>query len=75
MISSRLVMSWRLRNRVPTIGMLPSQGIWLRALMLLSQALTAAVEWQRTLHEERLKEHITERVHAQSVRLDLAFYE
>ena len=45
------------------------------ALMLLSQALTAAVEWQRTLHEERLKEHITERVHAQSVRLDLAFYE
>ncbi len=45
------------------------------ALMLLSQALTAAVDWQRTLHEERLKEHITERVHAQSVRLDLAFYE
>jgi len=45
------------------------------AVMLVSQGLAAAVEWQRTLHEERLKEHISERIHEQSVRLDLSFYE
>ena len=44
-------------------------------LMALSHVLSATVEWKRTLHEERLKEHITESIHAQSVRLDLSFYE
>jgi len=44
-------------------------------LLLLSQVLSAALDWKRTVHAERLKEHITERVHRQSVRLDLSFYE
>ena len=45
------------------------------ALLVVSEAVAAALGWVRSNHEERLKDRIVARIHAQSARLDLAFYE
>jgi ATP-binding cassette subfamily B protein len=45
------------------------------SLLLLWQMLGTATARARAGHEERLKSRIIERIHAQSARLDLAFYE
>ncbi len=44
-------------------------------LLLIAEAVAAALGWLRTRHEEQLKDRIMARIHAQSARLDLAFYE
>ena len=44
-------------------------------ILLASHLLQAAIAWIRTVYTERLQDHITARIHEQSARLDLAFYE
>jgi ATP-binding cassette subfamily B protein len=45
------------------------------ALLLASHLLGALAGWLRAAHVERLQDHVTGRVHEQSARLDLQFYE
>lgn len=45
------------------------------AVLVASQLLQAGITWVRTVFAERLQDHITSRIHEQSTRLDLAFYE
>jgi ATP-binding cassette subfamily B protein len=45
------------------------------ALLVLSEVVGAALAWVSSRHQERLKDGITARIHEQSARLDLAFYE
>ena len=45
------------------------------ALFLLWQVVGTAIARARSAHEERLKDRITERIHTQSARLDLGFYD
>ncbi len=71
----RLVAAIRTGGEWTSITSLSFWAAYGGALLLLSHVLSAAVEWKRTLHVERLKDHITESIHAQSVRLDLSFYE
>ena len=59
-------------------GAVRSLLLWagLGALTLLaSQLLQTTTAWIRTVYTERLQDHITARIHEQSARLDLAFYE
>jgi ATP-binding cassette subfamily B protein len=44
-------------------------------VLLVSQFLQSAISWIRAVQTERLRDHITARIHEQSAKVDLAFYE
>jgi ATP-binding cassette subfamily B protein len=44
-------------------------------LLLVQQVLQVAIGWVRTVYTERLQDRIIGRIHEQSTRLDLSFYE
>jgi len=50
-------------------------GILMGLIMLAGQLLGVVTGWVRTIQGELVTDHITELVHRQCVRLDLAFYD
>lgn len=44
-------------------------------VLLLTEVLSAAINWVRTALSEMVRDHIAERVQERAVRVDLAFYE
>ena len=52
-----------------------SVGVGRGVLLLASEVICGVLSWVRSRHQERLQDHITARIHEQSARLDLAFYE
>ncbi|HUS94764.1 MAG TPA: ABC transporter ATP-binding protein [Patescibacteria group bacterium] len=55
----------------PTLG----YAILIGGIMVLTQFLSRASEWVRTIQGELVREHVASLVHQQSVALDLAFYD